>query len=107
MGSLQAITLIVKSFFVAGVLGTLAWFVFRPMFRVWQQQPDADALMPKLPELPEEELQIPVDPSGKAKPTREQMLQQLRQDPRQTAMLLQHSLREKGKERVRKGADKG
>jgi hypothetical protein len=101
MGTLEAATVIIKFLFVAGVLAALVWFVFRPMLQVWRQQPDPEALMPKIPDLPEEELQIPVDPSGRAKPNRDQMLKQLREDPRQTALLLQHAIREKDKGRGR------
>ena len=102
MGTLQASTLIVKFAFAAGVLAALAWFVFRPLFRTWRQQPNPEDLMPKLPDLPDEELQIPVDPNDRPKPTREQMLTALRSDPRATALLLQQSIRQK--ERGKKSA---
>jgi hypothetical protein len=104
MGPLESASLMIKFLFAAGVLAALGWFVVRPMVRVWRTQPDPDELMPKLAELPDEELQIPVDPNDRRKATREEMLAALRADPRMTAMLVQHSIKEKTKDRPRKGA---
>jgi hypothetical protein len=95
VGTLQAMSLTIKLVFAAGAVAALAWFVFRPLYIAWQQQPDPESLMPKLPPLPEGELQIPVDPNDASKPTREQMIAKVRSDPRQTALLLQQWIRTK------------
>lgn len=97
MGVLEATSVIVKLLFAAGVLAALVWFVLRPVIRSWREQPDPDALMPKLPDIPDEELQIP-SASGE-KPGREEMLRQARADPRRAATVLQQWLKEKDRER--------
>jgi flagellar biosynthesis/type III secretory pathway M-ring protein FliF/YscJ len=98
MGALEAAATIIKLLFAAGVLAALGWFVLRPIVLVWRRQPDPDELMPKLPEMRDEELQIPANPN--VKPGREEMLQQARADPRRAATVLQQWLRER--ERGRK-----
>jgi flagellar biosynthesis/type III secretory pathway M-ring protein FliF/YscJ len=97
MGVLEAASVIVKLLFAAGILAALAWFVLRPVIQSWRQQPNPDDLMPKLPEITDEELQIPSEPGGK--PGREEMLQQARADPHRAATVLKQWLREKERER--------
>ncbi len=100
MGSLEALTMLVKLLFAVGVLAAIGWFVLRPLFRSWQEQPDPEAFMPKLPSLPEEELQIPTDPNRKL--DRNELIAKARSDPRVAAMVLQQWLREKEKGRPRR-----
>jgi flagellar biosynthesis/type III secretory pathway M-ring protein FliF/YscJ len=102
MGSLESMTTLVKLVFTVGVFAAILWFVVRPLIRTWQQQPDAQALMPKLPDLPEEELQIPSDPNERRKPDRNQMINELRADPQKTAMVLKQWIAEKERGRKRK-----
>lgn len=99
MGALEALSLTIKLVIAAGVVAALVWFVIRPMIQAWQQQPDPEALMPKLPELPEDELQIPLDPNSSQKATREQMIEKARADPRQTALVLQRWIRDNKEKR--------
>ena len=99
MDALVALALTIKLGFAASVVAALVWFVFRPLFHAWQQQPDPEQWMPKLPPLPEDELQIPVDPNGNPKPSRQQIIEKARADPRQTALLLQQWIRSKKTER--------
>jgi flagellar biosynthesis/type III secretory pathway M-ring protein FliF/YscJ len=101
VGKLEATTLVIRLAIAAGVVAALLWFVIRPLIRTWRQQPDPERLMPKLPTLPEEELQIPVDPRDRAKPKRKEIIEQARADPRQTALVLQQWIREKKRERPR------
>lgn len=101
MGTLQTTTLVVRLAIAVAVVGALLWFVIRPLLRAWQQQPDAERLMPKLPPLPEEELQIPTDPAHRAKPDRSEIIKQARADPMHTAMVLRQWIQEKKSQRPR------
>jgi len=101
VGALQATSLIVRMAVAAGVIGALLWFVVRPLWHAWQQQPDAERLMPKLPPPPEEELQIPVDPEHRPKPDRSEIIRQARADPMHTAMVLRQWIQEKKAQRSR------
>ena len=85
----------IKLLFTLGVIFAIFWFVLRPLVRTWQQQPDAEAMMPKLPDVPEEELQIPTDPAGRRKLSRIEMINELRADPTRTAMVLKRWIAEK------------
>ena len=87
----------IKLVFTLSVIFAIVWFVLRPLVRTWQQQPDPEAFMPKLPDTEGEELQIPEDPAGRRKPTRNQMIDELRADPTKTAMVLKQWIGEKQK----------
>jgi hypothetical protein len=102
MDKFDQITTLIKILFTVGGLFAIGWFVVRPMVRTWQQQPDLDAMMPKLMDLPEEELQIPLDPNDRKKPDRNQMLKELRSDPTRVAMHLKRWIAEKEKKTGRK-----
>jgi hypothetical protein len=92
--------ILLKTLFAVGILAVLGWVVVRPLFLVWRQHPDPEAMMPRLQELPEEELQIPSEPG--AKPDRNALIAQARSDPRRTAMIMQQWIRDKGERRGRK-----
>jgi flagellar biosynthesis/type III secretory pathway M-ring protein FliF/YscJ len=99
MGTMEATTLILKLAFTVCVIGALLWFVVRPVITLWRQQPNPEDLMPKLAELPGEELQIPVDPADRPKPTREEIIKQARSDPRVAAMVMKKWIGEKREKR--------
>ena len=94
MNVLEFVANLVKLVFAAGVLAALAWYVLRPMIRSWRQQPDPQQFMPKLPDLSEEELQVPTDGS-QVKPDRNTMMRELKADPHKSAMLLKKWLSER------------
>ena len=97
MADHSGVLLLIKGAFVLGAVVVVLIFVVRPMVRVLSAQPNLDALMPSFQIPDEEELQIPT--GGKAvKASRDQIIKELRSDPRRTATLVQQLLRDKGKD---------
>lgn len=82
-------------FALLGVAAVVA-FVILPIWRMLHRTEDAELMMKPFEPPPEEEIQIPVDDlNGGRKLTRNEMLEDLRADPRRAAMVMQKWLREK------------
>ncbi|MDH5752998.1 MAG: hypothetical protein OEZ59_11365 [Deltaproteobacteria bacterium] len=85
----------IKGVFVVTTLVALYWFAVRPLLDMLRKKPDMDLLSPDFSQvLEEEELEIPRggDPQ---KLGRSQMLEQAREDPRRTAMLVSQWLKDR------------
>jgi flagellar biosynthesis/type III secretory pathway M-ring protein FliF/YscJ len=92
----DSIVLAVKSLFAVLALGAVVWFVVLPVWHMLRRTEDVELVMKPFEPPPEEELQIPTDGLNTGrKLSRDELLEELRADPRRTAMVLQQLLRDK------------
>src|SRR5262245_41719421 len=94
----ESILLLVKTLFALLALGAVGWFVVLPIWRMLRRTEDVELVLKPFEPPPEEELQIPVDGFNTGKKlSRQELIDELRADPRRTALLLQSALRDKKK----------
>lgn len=92
--SQEAVLFTIKLMFaMAGIL-IVVIFVVRPVLRMLREKPDIDLLMPDFNQMAEDadELEIPLDPEGRSA-NRSEMIQSARDNPHDTAMMIQSWLR--------------
>ena len=108
MTSEDTILVLVKLLFALLAVGAIGAFVVWPIWRMLRRTEDAELIMKPFEPPTEEELQIPVDPFGEGKKfDRNQVIDELRADPRKTAQVLQAWLREKDRRGGGKPSPKG
>lgn len=93
----DSILIAVKLIFAAGGLLAVVAFVIVPLWRMLRTGPDPDVLNPyaRLPEPDEEEeLEIPIG-GDKRMPSRTELMELARNDPRLTATTISNWLKEK------------
>jgi flagellar biosynthesis/type III secretory pathway M-ring protein FliF/YscJ len=94
--SQEAVLLTIKLLFAGASLAIVAIFVVRPVVRMLREKPDIDLLMPDFNQLGEDadELEIPLDPEGRSV-DRSEMIQSARDNPQDTALMVQRWLRDR------------
>lgn len=96
MNHQDSILLGVKLLFALLALGAVALFIVRPIWRMLVRTEEAELVMKPFEPPPESELEIPVDGFNTGrKLSRNEIIEELRADPRKTALLLQQWMKEK------------
>ena len=93
--SQDAVVWTLRLLFAGLALGAVALFVVIPMVRLLRQKPDISLLTPDFAsQLEEEELEIPTD-CQPGMPDRQELVRQLKKDPRQAALMIQSWLKQR------------
>ena len=89
------VLVLIRGVFSLAALVAIYSVVVQPLLRLLRKTPDMEMRMPDYGSmLEEEELEIPTDARA-GKPDRAAMLNEIRKDPRQTALLVSRWLKER------------